>query len=121
MGTFLNKLAVFLGFALAILMLIFGFMFFEPFLNKTEEVITIINKEKWGDEGGKYFIFTQDEVFLNVNNYYHSKDNADELFPLLKIDFTYKVTVIGANIPWLPRFRNIINIIYSENEYFPDS
>ena len=121
MGTFLFRFGVFLGFVIVLLTLIFGYMFFEPFLNKTEEVITIVNKERWGNEWGKYFIFTQDEVFLNVNNYYHSKDNADELFALLKIGFTYKVTVVGANIPWLPRFRNIINIIYSENEYYPDS
>jgi hypothetical protein len=121
MGTFLYKLAVFLGFVLTILMLIFGYLFFEPFLTKTEEVITVINTERWGNERGRYFIFTEDEVFTNVNNYYHNKDNADEIFTLFKPGYTYRVTVVGVYMPFLPRFRNIVNITYSENEYFPDN
>ena len=121
MGTFLYKLAVFLGFVLAISVLIFGYLFFEPFVTKTEEVITVINTERWGNEQGKYFIFTDDEVFTNVNNYYHNKDNADVIFSIFKRGYTYRVTVVGVNMPFLPRFRNIINITYSENAYFPDN
>jgi hypothetical protein len=121
MGTFLYKLAVFLGFVSTIVLLIFGFLFFEPFLTKTEEVITIVNTERWGNEHGKYFIFTEDEVFTNVNDYYHNKHNADELIRMFKLGFTYRVTVVGVYMPFLPRFRNIINIIeYNSNEYFPD-
>ena len=78
MGTFLFRLGVFIGFAIVSITLIVGYLFFEPFLTKTEEVITVINKERWGDERGRYFIFTQDEVFVNENNYYHSKDNASD-------------------------------------------
>jgi len=122
MGTFLYRLAFFIGFMIIIFILIFGYFFFEPFLTKTEEVITVINIERWGDEEGKYFIFTDDEVFINVNDYYHNKDNADEIFTLFKLGYTYRVTVVGVYIPFLPRFRNIINIIeYSTNEYFPDN
>jgi hypothetical protein len=122
MGTFLYKLAVFLGFVATIVLLIFGYLFFEPFLTKTEEVITIINTERWGDEQGKYFIFTEDEVFMNVNDYYHNKHNADEIIKLFKVGSTYRVTVVGVYIPFLPRFRNILNIIeYSSSEYFPDN
>ena len=122
MGTFLYRTAVFLGFVLAILVLIFCYMFFEPFMTKTEEVITVINTERWGDEQGKYFIFTDDEVFTNVNNYYHNKDNADVIFSLFKLGYTYRVTVVGVNMPFLPRFRNIVNITeYSSSEYFPDN
>ena len=122
MGTFLYRSAVFLGFVLAILVLIFGYLFFEPFLTKTEEVITVINIERWGSEEGKYFIFTDDEVFINVNDYYHNKHNADEIFTLFKLGSTYRVKVVGVYMPSIPRFRNIINIIeYSTNEYFPDN
>ena len=121
MGTFLLRLAVFFGFVMIILILIFGYLFFEPFLTETEEVITIINVERWGNEEGQYFIFTDDEVFINVNDYYHNKHNADEIIKLFKIGFTYKVTVVGVYIPFLPRFRNILNITeYSSSEYFPD-
>jgi len=121
-GTFLYRIAVFLGFVAAILILIFGYLFFEPFLTKTEEVITITATERWGNEAGKYFIFTDDEVFENVNNYYHNKDNADEIFKLFKLGYTYRVTVVGVYLPYLPRFRNILNIIeFSTNEYSPDN
>jgi len=120
-GTFLYRVAVFFGFITAIIILIFGYLFFEPFLTKTEEVITITAKERWGDEAGKYFIFTDDEVFENVNNYYHNKDNADEIFKLFKLGYTYRVTVVGVYLPFLPRFRNILNITYSKNEYSPDN
>ncbi|MFB3057796.1 MAG: hypothetical protein ACE1ZQ_11645 [Ignavibacteriaceae bacterium] len=122
MGTFLYRLAFFIGFMIIIFILIFGYFFFEPFLTKTEEVITVINIERWGDEEGKYFIFTDDEVFINVNDYYHNKDNADEIFTLFKLGYTYRVKVVGVYMPSIPRFRNIINIIeYSTNEYFPDN
>jgi hypothetical protein len=121
MGTFLYRLAVFLGFVSAILILIFGYLFFEPFLTKTEEVITVINTERWGNERGKYFIFTDYEVFTNVNDYYHNKDNADDIYKMFKVGFTYRVMVVGVYMPFLPRFRNILNIIESSsNEYFPD-
>jgi hypothetical protein len=121
-GTFLYRSAVFLGFVTAIIILIFGYLFFEPFLTKTEEVITITATERWGSEAGKYFIFTDDEVFINVNDYYHNKHNADEIFKLFKLGYTFRVTVVGVYLPFLPRFRNIINIIeYSTNEYSPDN
>ena len=122
MGTFLYRSAVFLGFVTAIIILIFGYLFFEPFLTKTEEVITITAIERWGNEAGKYFIFTDDEVFINVNDYYQNKHNADEIFTLFKLGYTYRVKVVGVYMPSIPRFRNIINIIeYSTNEYFPDN
>ena len=120
MGTIWYKLAVFLGFVSAIVILIFAYLFFEPFTTKTEEVITVINKERWGNEQGKYFIFTEDEVFTNANDYYHNKDNADEIYKLFKVGFTYRVTVVGVYLPFLPRFRNILNIIETgSKDYFP--
>ncbi len=50
-------------------------------------------------------------VFNNSDNYYHSKENADELNEKLYPGSTYKVKVVGLYIPWLPRFRNIIKIL----------
>lgn len=120
MGTFWYKIAVFLGFLSAIIILIFAYLFFEPFTTKTEEVITVTNKERWGNEQSKYFIFTEDEVFTNSNDYYHNKDNADEIYRMFKVGFTYRVTVVGVYLPFLPRFRNILNIIETgSKDYFP--
>lgn len=105
------KVSVMLGFLIVLLVLLFGYLFFEPFL--TEETITIrvINKAKFGNEIGKYFVFTEDEVFLNSDNYYQSKENADELDKIIYTGSNFKVKVVGVYIPWLPRFRNITKVL----------
>jgi len=105
------RLSAMIGFLIVLLIILFGYLFFEPFV--TEETITIkvLNKSQFGNEPGKYFVFTQDEVFNNSNNYYHSKENADDLNEKLYPGSTYKVKVVGLYIPWLPRFRNIIKIL----------
>jgi len=105
------RLSAMAGFLIILLVLLFGYLFFEPFL--TEETITIkvINKAQFGNEPGKYFVFTPDEVFYNSDNYYHSKENADELDKQIYSGATYKVKVVGIYMPWLPRFRNITKIL----------
>ncbi len=116
--TFLFRLSIFFGFILVLVILIFGYLFFEPFLTETEVTITVVNTEKWGNERGKYFVFSEDEVFLNVNDYYQNKHNSDEIHPKFIKGYTYKVNVIGIYIPFLPRFRNIINIIETTPDEF---
>ena len=109
---------MFAGIIIVLASALFGYLFFEPFLTEKEEIITITNMQKWGKEPGKYFIFTEDEVFVNANDYYHNKTNADDLFPLFKRGYTYKVKVIGVYLPFLPRFRNIKSIMeFNSNKY----
>jgi hypothetical protein len=107
------------GVLIVLCIIVFGFVFFEPFF--TEEVIDIkvINKERWTGEKGRYFIFSDKEVFLNENNYYHNKSNADELYPLFNRGDSYKVKVVGLYIPFLPRFRNITNILEKKETNVP--
>ncbi len=104
------KLSALIGFLIVLLVILFGYLFFEPYL--TEETITIkvINKSQFGNEPGKYFVFTEDEVFYNSNDYYQSKENAEELNEKIYPGSTYTVKVVGVYIPWLPRFRNITEI-----------
>ena len=117
----MSKISMVFGILIILCVFVFGFVFFEPFF--TEEVvdITIVNKEKWGGEKGRYFIFTDREVFLNENNYYHNnKTNADELYPLFKRGDSYKVKVVGLSLPFLPRFRNILTVLEKkETNYLP--
>jgi len=116
----MSKISAFFGIIIVLCVFVFGFVFFEPTF--TEEVIDIhvINKEKWGGEKGKYFIFTDKEVFLNENNYYHNnKTNADELYPIFKAGTDYKVKVVGLYIPFIPRFRNILTIMEKKETNFP--
>ena len=116
----LSKISTFFGIIIILCVFIFGFIFFEPVF--TEEVVDIkvVNKEKWLGEKGKYFIFTDKEVFLNANNYYHNnKTNADELYPIFKNGNTYKVKVVGLYIPLIPRFRNILTVMETKETNFP--
>lgn len=115
----MSKISMIFGVLIVLCIIVFGFVFFEPFF--TEEVIDIkvINKERWTGEKGRYFIFSDKEVFLNENNYYHNKSNADELYPLFKKGDNYRVKVVGIYIPFLPRFRNIVNILEKKETNVP--
>ena len=105
------RLSAMAGLLIILLVLLFGYLFFEPFLTEDTITIEVINKAQFGNEPGKYFVFTQDEVFYNSNNYYQSKENADELNKQIFAGSKYKVKVVGIYMPWLPRFRNITNVL----------
>jgi hypothetical protein len=105
------RLSTIVGILIIILVIIFGYLFFEPYI--TEETITIkvLNKSQFGNEAGKYFVFTEDEVFYNSNDYYQNKENAAEINDIIYPGSTYKVKVVGVYLPWIPRFRNITEIL----------
>ena len=105
------KLSVLVGFLIILLVLLFGYLFFEPFLTEETITINVVNKAKFGNEIGKYFVFTDDEVFLNADNYYQNKENADEVDKIIYSGSKFKVKVVGVYLPWLPRFRNITKVL----------
>lgn len=105
------RLSAMVGFIIVLLIVLFGYLFFEPYLTEDTITIDVINKAQFGHESGKYFVFTSDEVFNNSNNYYHNKENADEINEKIYPGSTYKVKVVGIYLPWLPRFRNITEVL----------
>jgi len=105
------RLSAMVGFIIVLLIILFGYLFFEPYLTEDTITINVINKAQFGSESGKYFVFTSDEVFNNSNNYYHNKENAEEINQQIYPGSSYKVKVVGIYLPWLPRFRNIIEVM----------
>lgn len=105
------RLSAMIGFIIVLLVLLFGYLFFESVLTEDTITIKVLNKAQFGNESGKYFVFTEEEVFYNSNSYYQSKENAEELDEIIYPGSSYKIEVVGVYLPWLPRFRNIINII----------
>lgn len=105
------RLSALVGFIIVLLIILFGYLFFEPYLTEDTITINVINKAQFGNESGKYFVFTSDEVFNNSNNYYHNKENAEEINQQIYPGSTYKVKVVGIYLPWLPRFRNITEVL----------
>jgi len=67
----------------------------QKLLTEKEISITVINKEKFGIEEGKYLIFTPDEVFENSDKFYHGKTNADLNYKKLETVVTIRVKVGG--------------------------
>lgn len=105
------KLTIFIAIIFSIFLLGFSYLFFEKLLTEKEIVITVINKEKFGAEDGKYLIFTPDEVFENSNNFYHRKTNADLVYKKLERGVSYRVKVVGVYLPGIPRLRNITDVL----------
>lgn len=105
------RLSAMVGFIIVLLIILFGYLFFEPYLTEDTITINVINKAQFGSESGKYFVFTSNEVFNNSNNYYHNKENAEEINQQIYPGSSYKVKVVGIYLPWLPRFRNIIEVL----------
>ena len=68
------RLSAMLGFVIVLLVILFGYLFFEPYITGETITIKVLNKAQFGNEPGKYFVFTQDEVFYNSNDYYQNKE-----------------------------------------------
>lgn len=108
------KLVIFVAIILSLFFLGFSYLFFEKFLTEKEISLTVINKEKFGNEEGRYLIFTPDEVFENSDSFYHRKTNAEIIYRKLERGVTYRVKVVGFYLPCLPRLRNITEVLGTE-------
>ncbi len=105
------RFSTIVGFFIIILIIVFGYLFFEPYITEEKITIKVLNKSQFGNEAGKYFVFTEEEVFYNSNDYYQNKENAAEINDIIYPGSTYKVKVVGVYLPWIPRFRNITEIL----------
>jgi len=96
-------------------------LFFENLITAKEVEATIMSIEKSENEEGEifYFVRTNVELFINANNKFHKKNNADLIVKKLKVGQTYKFEVVGFNfgikLPFFLKERNIIDIVEEEN------
>jgi len=105
------RLSTIVGILIVFLVIIFGYLFFEPYITEQTITIKVLNKSQFGNEPEKYFVFTENEVFYNSNDYYQNKENAREINDIIYPGSKYKVKVVGVYLPWIPRFRNITEIL----------
>lgn len=60
-------------------------------------------------ESATYLIFTENEVFNNVDTLWHWKWNSSDFYNKIEAGKTYELTVYGYRIPFLSGYRNIIS------------
>lgn len=93
-----------------VISLIFGMMAF-PYLTSDMATITVTDKERIvTGSGSKYLVFTENEVFENIDSIIYAKFNSSDLQGKLKRGQTYTVKVYGWRIPFLSSYRNIVSI-----------
>ena len=75
------------------------------------ETITIKDKERIQDGTSSYYlIFTDDEVFKNVDTMFFWKFDSSDVYNKLEVGKTYNVEVNWFRIPFLSAYRNILQI-----------
>lgn len=107
------KLGVLAVVIISLVFLYISYLYLEKMLTEREIVITVINKEKFGNSN-KYLIFTPEEVFENSDSFFQRKSNSDIIFRKLERGISYRVKVVGIYIPSLHHFRNITEVIGPE-------
>lgn len=59
-------------------------------------------------DSSKYLVFTENEVFENVDSLMKFKFNSSDVYGDLKVGESYTYEVCGWRIPFLSWYRNII-------------
>ncbi|MCC5807367.1 MAG: hypothetical protein JJU00_13670 [Opitutales bacterium] len=98
--------------ALLLLLLIPALWLGFPYYTAKRVEVTVTDKERvpMGDQGSYYLVFTEDEVFQNVDSWRRFKVNSSDVQGGLRVGGTYVVSVYGWRIRMLSRYRNIVAI-----------
>lgn len=93
---------------LAVPILWVGFPYYTA---RTVEIV-VTGKERVpdGDDGSYYLVFTEDEVFQNVDAWRRLKTTSSDLQGRLQEGRRFEVVVYGWRIPILSKYRNIASI-----------
>lgn len=77
--------------------------------------VTVDNRERittgsGEDISSKYIVYTNGEVFENVDSWLYFKFNSTDYQNALKESHTYNIKVVGWRVPFLSMYRNIVSI-----------
>lgn len=83
-----------------------------PYYTAKRVEITVTDKERVikEDQGSYYLVFTENEVFQNVDAWRRFKVNSSDVQGALRVGNSYEVSVYGWRIPVLSRYRNIVSV-----------
>ena len=109
--TFKHKLY---GILVAIAVILFLFMYI-PRAYRGSVIVLIkdkerINYEDAGETKSKYLVYSDDEVFENMDDWFYLKFNSSDIYGQLNMGDTYKIWVSGWRINIFSSYRNIIAI-----------
>lgn len=102
------------GIAIAIVVILFLIMYI-PRAYRGSVTVLIKDKERinYEDDGAprsKYLIYSDDEVFENVDDWFYCKFNSSDIYGQLNPGETYKIWMSGWRIHIFSSYRNIISI-----------
>lgn len=102
------------GIAFGIVLLLFLFMY-VPRAYRGSVTVLIKDKERinYEDDGqtlSKYLIYSDDEVFENVDDWFYLKFSSSDIYGQLNEGETYKLWLSGWRIQIFSSYRNIISI-----------
>jgi len=115
-----NSFKLFIGLGIVVFIIFFFALSFEKFITEEKVRINITKIEKKISESGEEYslIHTRKEIFENRNNYFHNKNNAEEIDSKLMVRKSYHVKVVGFNfgfkLPLFMEHRNILKLVNSK-------
>lgn len=78
---------------------------YDVYVNDRERVTT----KSGNDVNTKYLIFTENEVFENIDSLIALKFNSSDIYNHIKPGYTCNLEVTGLRLPFLSMYRNIIS------------
>jgi len=101
--------------AVAVLILVLGVKLYGNYGTSEYVDVVVKDKERVCEGSGsmmscRYLIFTDSEVFENVDSWWHFKFNSSDIYAKLNKGKKAKIKVYGYRVPFLSWYRNITKI-----------
>lgn len=101
------------GIAVALVVLLVGgcggCVLYRSYATKEAVTIHVKDKERTGGDNGKYLVYTDGEVFEDVDAWLNAKTNSSDIYSGLEPGHTYHCTVNGWRFSPFSWYRNILH------------